>query len=75
MERGGPTDNTRALLAKLASGTSRPASAPETRADPAPPRMASVHVRGGSLRARDVARGAALVVEGLRLQLLPGREI
>jgi hypothetical protein len=72
VERGGPTDNTKALLAKLKARASRSGGSTETRGDPAPPRVAAVAVRSGSLRARDVAAGAALVVEGLRMEPRPG---
>jgi hypothetical protein len=75
IERGGPTDNTKVLLARLKARAGRPAPSGETRGDPAPPRVAAVAIRSGTLRARDVAAGAALVVDGLRVELWPGREL
>jgi hypothetical protein len=75
IERGGPTDNTKALLAKLAARRSKePSPTAETRDDPGP-RVAEVAVRSGSLRARDVKAGAAVVVEGLRAAFRPGNEL
>jgi hypothetical protein len=75
IERGGPTDNTRVLLAKLAARRGKaPTTSAETRAE-ATPRMAEVAIRSGSLRARDVKAGAAVVVEGLRAAFRPGIDL
>jgi hypothetical protein len=75
IERGGPTDNTRALLARLGVRSSKSKEKPATGAAPSSPRVAAVTVRSGSLRARDAQLGAALVVESLRIELWPGREL
>jgi hypothetical protein len=70
IERGGPGDNITALLQRLApKGGAAAGGGKSTRRNP------PVSLRGGTVRARDLRRGAAMAVEGLNIDLEPGREM
>jgi hypothetical protein len=70
IERGGPTDNVTALLARL-RGRGTPGAAP---AEPRKSRLPPITIRSARVRARDVRRGA-IVIEGLDVDLTPDREL
>jgi hypothetical protein len=70
IERGGPNDNVATLLERLRG---RGGSGSAT-AEPRKSRLPPITIRGARVRARDVRRGA-IVIEGLDVDLTPGREL
>ena len=69
----GPTDNTSALLAKLAARRSGQAGAAETRGDRRRPAWRPSPSAAAACAPATCDAGAALVVEGLRVRAVPGR--
>ena len=72
IERGGPADNVSTLLNKL-SGSGRSGGSGGGASGGG--RKPAIAIRGGTVRARDLRRGAAIAVEGLNMDLQPDRQV
>ncbi|HEY0713361.1 MAG TPA: biosynthetic peptidoglycan transglycosylase, partial [Polyangia bacterium] len=71
LEHRGPDDNVSALIKKLRGRESKPATSGSEKRER---KLPSVTIRSAQLRARDTRYGA-LVVDGLDLDLHPGKEL
>jgi hypothetical protein len=72
IERGGPGDNVSTLLARLSpsgKGGATGGGARSTRRNPA------ISIRGATVRAKDLRRGAAIAIEGLSVDLVPDQDL